>query len=119
MTLKDCIDFVDAIEPNAYTNDQKTEWVSEVEGKVHTEVRLLPVDDFAPLVYADDKNNALTVKSPHDKLYRDYLQARIHLANGEYDRYQNHMAVFNAEWGEFVRWYAKVYEPTNRWARNW
>jgi hypothetical protein len=114
MTLKDCIDFVDAIEPNDYTCDQKTAWVSEAEGMVYVDVLLLPVREYAPLDYQQDKDRTLTVRPPHDKLYRDYLQARIHFANGEYDRYSCSMALFNAEWGEFVRWFARNYSPADR-----
>ena len=114
MTLKECIDFVDGIEPNDYTESQKTAWVSEAEGMVYTDVFLRPVREFAPLDYARDKDQPLAVLPPHDKLYRDYLQARIHFANGEYDRYTGSMSLFNAEWGEFVRWFARNYDPAGR-----
>ncbi len=117
MTLKECIDFVDGIEPNAYTDGQKTAWVGECEGMVHTEVLLRPVTAFVPLDYETDKNDTLTALPPHDRIYRDYLQARIHFANGEYDRYQNAMAVFNSEWGEFVRWFARTYDPAGGYVR--
>jgi hypothetical protein len=49
--------------------------------------------------------------SPHDDLYTWWLQAQVDLANGEYDRAQNTMAVFNNTWGEFVRWFAQRYDP--------
>ena len=114
LTLKDCIDFVDGIEPNDYTEGQKTAWVSEVEGMVITDVLLRPVREFTPLDYGQDKDRPLAVLPPHDKLYRDYLQARIHFANGEYDRYSGSMALFNAEWGEFVRWFARNYSPADK-----
>ena len=51
MTLAECIGFVDGIEHNAYTNEQKARWVSECEGKVHTEVFLRRPEDFSPLTY--------------------------------------------------------------------
>lgn len=115
MTLKEVIDFVDGIEPNAYTNDQKTVWVSECEGQVYLDVFLR--EDFTALVYTDDKDDDLSVAPPHDRIYRDYLHARVLLANGEYDRYQNAMTVFNAEWGDFVRWYARMYDPAENGPR--
>ncbi len=114
MTLKECIDFVDAIEPNDYSSGQKTAWVSEAEGMVKMDVLLCPVREYAALDYERDKDLPLAVLPPHDKLYRDYLQARIHFANGEYDRYSCSMALFNAEWGEFVRWFARNYSPADR-----
>lgn len=113
LTLADVISRVDGIEPNAYTNDQKTAWVNEVEGKVYTEVFLLTPYEFRPLTYADDSGTTLAVMPPHDKLYPLYLQAMVLYANGEYDRYTNAMAMFNAAWGEFVRWFARTYAPAD------
>lgn len=49
--------------------------------------------------------------APFDKLYRLYLAALIHFANGEYDRYQNSMALFNSACGEYIRWYSRVKRP--------
>lgn len=111
LTLADAISRVDGIEPNAYTNEQKAAWVSECEGKVYTEVFLLTPYEFHPLTYAADASTELAVMPPHDKLYPLYLQAMVLYANGEYDRYTNAMALFNSAWGEFVRWFARVYSP--------
>jgi len=113
MTLSECIAYVDGIEPNAYTNDQKTAWVSECEGMAYTEVFLLSPYEFHPLTYTDNASDELAVMPPHDKIYPLYLQAKIHFANGEYDRYANAMAMFNAAWGEFVRWFARTYSPAD------
>lgn len=111
MTLAECISFVDAVEPNAYTNDQKTAWVNECEGRVWTDVFLQHPVEFRPLDYTADKDRQLDVKPPHDKLYPLFLQAKVHFANGEYTRYGDSMALFNEAWGEFVRWFARTYSP--------
>ena len=111
MTLAQCITYVDGIEPNAYTNEQKAHWVSEIEGRVHTDVFLLPAEDFTPLTYAANSTDTLSVKPPHDKLYYRYLHSMIHYANGEPDRYAMAAALFNDAWGEFVRWFARNYDP--------
>ena len=113
MTLSECIAFVDGVEPNAYTNEQKTRWVSECEGRVYTDIFLLQPEAFTSLSYGSDAGESLAVKPPHDKLYPRYLQAMIHFANGEYDRYAAGMQLFNEAWGEFVRWYARNYSPAD------
>ena len=113
MTLSECIAQVDAIEPNACTDDQKAGWVSECEGKAYTEVFLLSPYEFHPLTYAANASDTLAVMPPHDKIYPLYLQAKLHFANGEYDRYSNAMAMFNSAWGEFVRWFARTYGPAD------
>ena len=41
MTLDSCIQSVDEIKPNAFSNETKTKWINEVEGMVQTEVFLI------------------------------------------------------------------------------
>ena len=113
MTLSECIARVDAMESNAYSNEQKAAWVSECEGKIHTEVFLRSSLEFRPLTYADNAGDTLAVLPPHDKVYPLYLQAMVLYANGEYDRYGNAGALFNGAWGEFVRWFARTYAPAD------
>ena len=112
MTVQECIEYMDAIEPNAYTAAQKAGWLSECEGKVYTQLFLVQPDEFTPIHRADDRMLALPL--PHDRLYPRYLQAMIHYANGDYDRYANSMAAFNEAWGEANRWFGGDFDVTDR-----
>ena len=67
MTVQDCIDYVDSIEPNAYTDAQKTGWLNEAEGKVYTQLFLVQPMEFTPLT---DGDQILTLPAPHDRMYR-------------------------------------------------
>ena len=58
----------------------------------------------------------LAVRPPHDKLYAAYLTAMIDFANGEYNKYQNSMQLFNLAFGEYARWYADNFRPADRCA---
>lgn len=49
-TVQDVLTYVDLIKPNAFDNATKTGWLSEVEGRIKTEV--LVMDSFLPLVYS-------------------------------------------------------------------
>ena len=87
MTITECISYVDGIEPNAYTAEQKQRWIRECEGKVYRQVFCMQPwtgQDLEHWVYSVD---SLVIPEPWDKLYPRYLQAMIHYANGEYDRY--------------------------------
>ena len=108
MTLQDCIDYVDSIEPNAYTNAQKTGWLNEVEGKVYTQLFLVQPYEFK------QTPQTLALPAPYDRMYSRYLQAMIHYANGEYDRYANSMAMFNEVWAEANRWFGGDFDVTDR-----
>ncbi len=112
MTVKECIEYVDSIEPNAYTEAQKAGWLSECEGKVYTALFLVQPYEFTPITAADSR--VLALPAPYDRMYPRYLQAMIHYANGEYDRYANSMAVFNEVWAEANRWFGGDYDVTDR-----
>lgn len=114
MTLKQVIDMVDDIKPNAFSNDTKTEWVNEVEGYVQTEVFLLNVDDIVRYNYATDQNKTLLVDPPHDKIYWTYLSAMVDFANGEYTKYNDTVQLYNEFIKEFMRWFAREYRPADR-----
>lgn len=78
-------------------------------------------DSFSEIGEAGDSGTAsvgydgggvqMLAGAPFDKLYRLYLAALIHFANGEYDRYQNSMALFNSACGEYIRWFSRVKCP--------
>lgn len=115
MTIYECILFVDSIEPNAYTVDQKTRWVRECEGKIYTQLFGMQPLGFPwgnPFSYMYEE---LMLPAPWNKVYYRYLQAMIHYANGEYDRYAASMQLFNEAWGELNRWFGGVYDVTDRW----
>jgi len=62
----------------------------------------------------DGSSCELLVEYPHSKIYGEYIIARIHYANKEYDNYSASMAMFNDFWGEFMRWFARTYCPAGR-----
>lgn len=113
MTLSQVIARVDEIKPNAFSNAAKTAWISEVEGMVQTEVLLWAPEEIIVYDYERDKDTELLAEAPHDKLYWAYLTAMIDFANGEYNKYQNTMQLFNSWYGEFMRWFAVTYRPAD------
>ena len=108
MTIQDVIDLVDSIEPNAYNNAQKAAWINECEGKVYTHLFLVQPYEYKTV------SQALALPAPYDRMYSRYLQAMIHYADGEYNRYQNSMAMFNEVWGEANRWFGGDFDVTDR-----
>ena len=117
-TLKSVIEYVDEIKPNAFSNEAKTQWVNECEGLVQTEVLLLADTELISYSYDTDKDKELLVKHPHVKIYWAYLTAMIDFANGEYNKYQNTMQMFNAFFSEYMRWFALWYHPADTHGEN-
>lgn len=112
-TIRNVISYVDAIKPNAFDEGVKVQWVNEVEGYIQTEVMMLALADtvqYDPDVHMD---TVLLVKPPHDKLYSLYLCALVDFANGEYDKYNNTMQMYNKFLGEYIKWYTRVFHPAD------
>ena len=112
-TIRNVISYVDAIKPNAFDEGVKVQWVNEVEGYIQTEVMMLALADtvqYDPDVHMD---TVLLVKPPHDKLYPLYLCALVDFANGEYDKYNNTMQLYNKFLGEYIKWYTRVFHPAD------
>ncbi len=110
MTYYDCIRDIDRIEPNAYETEDKIRWIRECEGMIYTDLFLQQPLGF----HVDDMNDLLmwelSIPAPYNKVYRRYLQAMIHQANGEYDRYAASMQLFNSAWSELCRWFGQDYD---------
>lgn len=113
MKIGDVIAWVDEIKPNAFDERAKVEWLGTLDGKVLTEVFLMFPGDLTkpPYKYPEDMETALLAEPPHDDIYSPWLQAQIDMANGEYNKYANTMAMFNACWVNFCRWFADTYNP--------
>lgn len=115
-TLKSVIALVDELHPNQYSPEMKTVWVNAVEGRV--QLNILLKDSAEVLVYnwKSDQDTELLVKPPHDDLYVLWLRAQIHAATGEWDEYANALQMYNAAYGDFLRWFAGRYRPANGYA---
>ena len=107
MTLTQLIAYADTVKPNAFDTATKTIWINEIEGMVQTDIMLIASEDVT-LYDEGDIEETLLVPPPHDKLYRSYLCAMIDYANGEYDRYNNAMLLFNAQYAEYAEWYTRT-----------
>ena len=60
MTIKEVIDYVDDIKPNAFSNATKTIWLNEVEGQVMTEIFLWNEHEVFEYHYASQDSTGIT-----------------------------------------------------------
>ena len=56
MTVSQVIQAVDEVKPNAFSNEEKTRWLNEVEGMVQTEVLLFASEEVITYSYEQDKD---------------------------------------------------------------
>lgn len=111
--LHEVIEQVDETKPNAFSNEQKVRWINECEGMVQTDILLWAPEEIITYDWEKDKKTELLAQPPHDKIYVAYLTAMIDYANGEYDKYSNTSQMFNAHFGEYMRWFATNYRPAD------
>ena len=111
MTIKELIDKVQEEKPNTFTDEKLLSYINEIEHDVAEQTH----EEFVPYTAVNDTE--LQVHPPYDRFYVSYVKAMIDYANGEYDRYQNAMQLFNAHFGEFMAWFADTYRPADDWRR--
>lgn len=118
-TIKEIVEFVDGIKPNAFTNEQKVQWLNELEGRIQQEVFLMHKVETVEYHWDNDQNKQVLVEPPYDNVYALYLAAKIDFANGEYMKYQNSQTAFNDAMGAFVRYFAWRFAPANGHKEDW
>jgi hypothetical protein len=67
----------------------------------------------AAVLSFDGSQMEMLVGAAHHKIYYTYLMAMIDFANGEYDKYQNTMTLFNSFFQNFAAWYRETYHPAD------
>lgn len=87
---KEILERVDALLPNGYTEAEKLRWLGQAEGFVLREIA--GENGALPEM---TKETVLTAETPYDEMYRYYVEAQVHYANGETGRYNNAVSLWN------------------------
>lgn len=113
MTISKAIQEADKNRPNAFDDETKVRWLSELDGTIAAELMRMSDEDLVQFEYdpVDDLSTELLVYFPHDKIYQLYLIAKIDEFNGEYGRYANSSALYNAAYNDFAVWFLSNWDP--------
>ena len=119
MRIDEILADVDEIKPNTYDDNVKLRWLSELDGKIFDQIILtheheVPEEGELTFEPYQSLSEDLLVPFPYTDLYRHYLFAMIDYSNGETDRYQNSMVMFNASYQEFTNWYNRTHKPISK-----
>lgn len=116
MTPNKAIEYVDKVKVNAYGDEEKLQWIYELEGMVK---RLVMQDkESVQLAYPDAMDQELLVPHPFDSIYALYLEAMIDYRNKEYTSYNNSMLMFNSKFDEYRKAYIRENKPESRAYKN-
>ena len=113
--IREIIEQVDLQKPNAFPEEGKLRWIAQLDGKIAQNVLLMGVEDLQQFKYRypEDMETEPLVGFPHEDLYVLWLEAQIDAGNGEWNRYQNTIELYNAAYGNFVEWFANTYRPAD------
>ena len=112
----DIIERLDLLEPNDYSPEQKLRWLWSLDGRIYREVIQTHEDVWTPFPdeYESGEEELLVGEPYGEDLYYYYLQAMVAAENGETQRYNKRMTLFNSAWQGWVNWYNRSHRPRRR-----
>ena len=118
MTIIEAINRIDNLKPNSYTQPDKVRWLSILDGIIKTEI-IDTHEGSDNVVFngyeADtDVGTVLLASAPYDDVYVKWLEAQIDYANGETDKYENSMVMYNTAYSAFERYYNRTHMPKGK-----
>jgi len=128
------------MKPNQFSDEDMARWLSDLDGQVYRDVILthLPHVPHKPVIYPlvkiwhgkkhkkhhhehpvtvppyvlpKDAAQKLLIPFPYQDAYIKYLTAQVDYHNGEFDRYNNAMMMFNTIYQQFADWYNRAHIP--------
>ncbi len=121
MTIREAISRTDEVKPNAYSEARKIMWLSELDGMIKTEIidTHQGGESVSFVGYDLDTNTTteLLVPAPYDVLYLRYLEMKIDYSNGEYNKYNNSLTMYNSARSDFENYYNREHMPKSRGSR--
>ena len=115
MKLIEAINRIDVLKPNSYSQGEKIQWLSNLDGIIKREI--IDTHEGGEAVtfngYTENTNltTELLVPAPYDDVYLRYLEMQIDYANGEYGKYNNSMAMYDTAYSNFQRFYNRTHMP--------
>lgn len=108
MTPNKVMETIDSLRPNAYDEETKLRWISDLDGNV---MRLVIQEDgFTPYTYPADMEKELLIPAPFESVYVLYLEAMIDYHNREYQNYNNSAAMFETRYSDYKKAYIREHK---------
>ena len=118
MKILEAITKIDTLKPNSYTQTEKIKWLSTLDGVIKTEIIDTHEGGEGIVFNGYDDNTSLDSEliapSPYCDVYLRYLEAQIDYANGEINKYENSMTMFNSAYSNFEKFYNRTHMPIGK-----
>lgn len=121
MTIIDAINRLDALIFNTYTQADKVEWLSRLD----TEIKQQIIDthegaadiSFSGYTENTPDDTVLLVPAPYDEVYLRWMESQIHYYNGEYDKFNASIVMYNTAFEAYAKYYHRNHMPISRGRR--
>lgn len=114
MKIIDAINGIDSLKHNTYTQSDKVKWLSRLDAMVKNhiidthegeEVTFNGYDDTT------DLQTELLVPEPYAEMYLRWMEAQVDYYNGEYEKYNNAIDMFNTAYQGYKNYYNRTHMP--------
>lgn len=118
MKIIEVIGRVDENKPNSYSTENKIEWLSKLDLIIENQILKThegkTTEDFKGYNEETNTQTELLAPAPYDSMYQYWLEAQIDLANGEYNKYNVSITLFNTEFQTFENYYNRNNMPISK-----
>ena len=114
MRVQEAIEKADRLRPNRFSDMEKIEWLSMLDGQVYDEV-ISRYEENVDVVFdgydEEHMNEDLLIPDTYANVYVDYLMAQIDFYNRDMGMYNNQIVVFSNGYQDFKNWYIRNHMP--------
>lgn len=116
MTLQKLLDIIDEMKPNTMTQAEKVGFISEIEGKIHTEIIMRHAhEESQETMPTYDGSTALStevlIDAPYHMVYVYWVLSKLDEQYREWDEFNNHRALFDAAYKELAEHWTSTHMP--------
>lgn len=124
MTIMEAISRIDENKPNSLPLGEKIRLLSVLDGLIKSEI----IDthercqkpscskdiEFKGYSEESDLSTVMLVPTPYDDVYIRWLETQIDNANGEYQKYNNSVQIYNTAFKAFANYYNRTHMPIGK-----
>ena len=116
MKIIEAINQIDSLKHNTYSQDNKVTWLSRLDSMVKKHIIDTHEDevDFSGYDSLTDLQTELLVPAPYDEVYLRWMEAQIDYHNGEYEKYNNAIEMFNTTFNSYQNYYNRTHKPKGK-----
>jgi hypothetical protein len=121
MTIIEAITKIDSLKYNTYSQEDKVDWLSRLDWMVKRQI----IDtheggEAVPFTGYDadtDLHTVLLIPAPFDEIYLRWLEAQIDYTNGEMDKFNASIIMYNTAYEAFENYYNRNHRPAKKGRR--